>query len=96
MKLFEYMACAKAIVATRLPVVQEVLSEGEDALLFSPSKPSRLADCLLRLAGDEALRAQLGGNAREKVTERFQWSHANEALLEVYRGLLGEERRTKD
>lgn len=95
-KLFEYMACAKAIVATRLPVVQEVLSEGEDALLFSPSKPSRLADCLLRLAGDEALRAQLGDNAREKVTERFQWSHANEALLEVYRGLLGEERRTKD
>ncbi len=95
-KLFEYMACAKAIVATRLPVTQEVLSDGEEALLFSPSKPSRLTDCLLRLAADEALRAQLGAAAREKVAKRFQWRHANEALLEVYRGLLGEERRMED
>ncbi len=95
-KLFEYMACARAIVASRLPVIQEVLSDGDDALLFSPSKPSRLADCLLKLASDEALRTQLGAAAREKVTDRFQWRHANSALIEVYRGLLGEECRTKD
>lgn len=89
-KLFEYMACGKAIIASRLAVVQEMLTDGEDALLFSPSKPNRLAECIVRLAQDEGLRRSLGGSALRKVTERYQWRHANEALLAVYDGLLGE------
>jgi len=88
-KLFEYMACGKAVIASRLPVVQEVLTDGEDAILFSPSKPNRLAECIVRLARDEALRRSLGGNALRAVRERYQWRHANEALLEVYEGLAG-------
>ncbi|MHB9025620.1 MAG: glycosyltransferase family 4 protein [Armatimonadota bacterium] len=89
-KLFEYMACGKPIIAANLPVVREVLTDGETALLYKPSKPRRLADCLLKLAEDAALRRQLGENALRTVRERYSWRQAQEALLICYAGLLGD------
>ncbi|MHB8991587.1 MAG: glycosyltransferase, partial [Chloroflexota bacterium] len=43
MKLFEYMAARRPIVASRLPSLQEVLRDGENALLVEPDDPESLA-----------------------------------------------------
>jgi glycosyltransferase involved in cell wall biosynthesis len=83
-KIFEYMACGKPIVAANLPVVREILTHEEDALLYKVDKPSRLANCLLRLAEDDTLRQRLGENALRKARETFSWQRAQEALLMVY------------
>jgi glycosyltransferase involved in cell wall biosynthesis len=87
-KLFEYMACGKPIIAANLAVVREVVTDGETALLYKPSKPRRLTECLLRLAEDAALRRQLGDNALRVVRERYTWRQAQQALLDCYAGLL--------
>ena len=44
LKLFEYMAAKKPIVASRLPSIQEVLRDQENAILFSPDNAKDLAD----------------------------------------------------
>ncbi|MEI7831888.1 MAG: glycosyltransferase family 4 protein [bacterium] len=88
LKLFEYMACARAIVAADLPVTREILCHEETALLYKPNKTSHLVEPLLRLAGDHELRANLGDAARRTVEERFTWARAGEELLCIYREKL--------
>ncbi|MHB9133220.1 MAG: glycosyltransferase family 4 protein [Armatimonadota bacterium] len=83
-KLFEYMACGKPIIASDLPVVREVLEHGETALLFNMKKSAHLADALVQLAGDHALRKRLGNNALRVVQERFTWQQAQDDLLDAY------------
>jgi glycosyltransferase involved in cell wall biosynthesis len=70
LKLFEYMALAKAIVAPDQPNIREILTDDTSALLFEPDSDAALAEAILRLARDPALRARLGGAAKREIAER--------------------------
>jgi glycosyltransferase involved in cell wall biosynthesis len=68
LKLFEYMALNRAIVAPDAPNIREVLADGADALLFEPNNPASLAQAVRTLALDQALRTRLGQGAGNKIT----------------------------
>lgn len=87
-KLFEYAACGRAIVAADLPAVREILTHGENALLYNPRKPAQLCHRIIELAEDSALRARLGAAARALVEARYTWRQAQERLIAAYRRLL--------
>lgn len=70
LKLFEYLALGKAIVAPRVPNLEEVLSDGDNAVMFDPDTPQALEHALARLCGDAALRAHLGEAARSSITRQ--------------------------
>ena len=72
-KLFEYMAMGKAIVASALDQIGEVLEHGRTALLVKPGAPGELVEAIKRLAADERLRIELGRKARETALERHTW-----------------------
>ena len=55
LKLFEYMAARRPIVASNLPVLKEVLNDGENAVLVRPADPQALAEGIRRLLDDEVL-----------------------------------------
>jgi glycosyltransferase involved in cell wall biosynthesis len=75
LKVFEYMAAGRAIVAPDQPNIREVLEDGRTALLFDPARPGAMQEAVLRLAGDAALRARLGETARAEVLRRdLTWS----------------------
>lgn len=88
-KVLEYMACARPVVAANLPVVRELAREDLDALLFTPDDPDDLARCLLKVLNDEELARRLSASAARRVQERFTWKSAQKKLLKVYEGLLG-------
>lgn len=67
LKLFEYMALGKAIVAPRVPNLQEVLTDNENALLFDPEAEMALASTLTRLCADGELRERLGRGAAHTI-----------------------------
>ena len=67
LKLFEYMACGRAIVAPDQPNLREVLADGENALLFDPEDATALWRAIKRLANDPALRERLGLAARDAL-----------------------------
>jgi glycosyltransferase involved in cell wall biosynthesis len=73
-KLFEYMAMGKAIVASRLDQLAEVLEHERTALLVTPGNPEELEQAILRLALDAAERERLGAAARQAAVERHGWS----------------------
>ena len=67
LKLFEYLALAKAVVAPNQPNIAEVLTHDANALLFDPEEEGALQRSLKRLSFDAALRARLGQGARDTI-----------------------------
>ena len=85
LKLFEYMAAGRAIVASDLPALREVLTDGVDALLVTPGQPDALAAAIARLLADPALAERLARRAFEAASA-FGWdSRASrlEAVLDA-------------
>jgi glycosyltransferase involved in cell wall biosynthesis len=80
LKLFEYMASGKPIVASDLPVLREILVEDRNALLYPPSDPSALAASLERVIADKALATRLADQARRDV-EDFTWDKRAARIL---------------
>ncbi|MBI1749314.1 MAG: glycosyltransferase family 4 protein [Acidobacteria bacterium] len=63
LKLFEYMASGRAIVASRAGQIAQVLEDGVTGLLFEPGNGSELLARLRRLKNDVTLRHELGSRA---------------------------------
>jgi glycosyltransferase involved in cell wall biosynthesis len=83
LKLFEYMAAGKAIVASNLPAIREVLTHDVNALLVTPGDPGALAAAIRRLADDPVLRETLAAAARTIVAE-YSWDRRAERLEELF------------
>lgn len=84
-KLFEYMAAGKAIIATRVGQIPEILRDGETALLVEPEDPSAIASAFDRLYEDRGLRLRLGAAAQEEARERHSWDARLAAILDSTR-----------
>jgi glycosyltransferase involved in cell wall biosynthesis len=84
MKLFEYMAMEKAIIAPAVGPVKEVLNNGETGLLITPGSASEMAREIVRLAGDPALRRRLGTAGRAYVVANHTWRQNAIKALEAY------------
>jgi glycosyltransferase involved in cell wall biosynthesis len=87
-KLFEYMAMGKAIVASRLGQIAEVLADEETALLIEPGNAQELAGAIVRLSNSRHLRERLGAAARQVAIERHTWKQNAAVVLNAYRQLL--------
>jgi glycosyltransferase involved in cell wall biosynthesis len=82
LKIFEYMALARAIVAPASDNIREILNDGRDALLFAPGVEAAFFERLDALIGDPDLRARLGAAARANLLrEDLTWA-ANAARVE--------------
>ena len=87
LKLFEYLALGRPIVASNLRSIREVLTDERTALLVPPDNPGALASALDRLDSDRELAASLGRAARALASE-YTWekrARRLEAALEAAR-----------
>jgi glycosyltransferase involved in cell wall biosynthesis len=84
MKMFEYMAAGRAILSSDLPVLREVLNEG-NALLCPPPPAGEAAweAAFSRLISDETLRKRLSSQARRDV-EEYAWLTRAERCLKGF------------
>jgi len=87
-KLLEYMAAGRPLLASNMPIVRELVREDVDGLLFSPNDPDDLARQANLLLKDADLAQRLAGSAAEHVRENFTWHEAQKKLLKVYGRLL--------
>jgi glycosyltransferase involved in cell wall biosynthesis len=88
LKLFEYMAAGKAIVATALNEAAEVVQHGHNGLLVEPGDAQKFADATLRLIDDPKERNRLGQNAREQAVKQNSWEHYTKRLEEIYLNIM--------
>jgi glycosyltransferase involved in cell wall biosynthesis len=76
------MAYGKAIIASDLPVLREVLKNGENALLVPPEDLEGWARALEELIGNRALMCRLGRAARNLLEEVYIWEKRVVRVLE--------------
>jgi glycosyltransferase involved in cell wall biosynthesis len=83
-KLFEYMAMGKAIVASALDQIADVLEHGRTGFLVKPGDPNELAVAIRRLAANAQVRTELGRNARDAVLACHTWRRNAARVLSYY------------
>lgn len=83
MKLFEYMAARRAIIASDLPSIGEVVKDGETALLVPPTDATALATVIQRLRDDTDLRQRLADAAYNEVMAHYTWAARAKAILQT-------------
>jgi glycosyltransferase involved in cell wall biosynthesis len=84
LKLFEYMASRRPIVAPDLPTVREILNE-ENAVLVKPGEPEALAEGLEKTLKDEGLANKVAEKAYEDVQE-YSWERRAIKILNFIGG----------
>jgi glycosyltransferase involved in cell wall biosynthesis len=83
-KLFEYMAMGRAIAASAIGQIAEILVDGRTGLLVPAAEPEPLASALERLVDDAALRARLGAAARAAAEEKHGWdAHVSRLIARI-------------
>ena len=80
LKVFEYMASGLPTVTISRPPLDEIVREEQEGLHFCEGDDADLARVLERLAGEAALRARLGTQARARVAETYSWARHCEQL----------------
>lgn len=85
MKLFEYLAAGKAIVSTDLPSIQEIITDGQNGLLFPHDNPQAFAHGILHLLTDDARKQQLETKAKQDV-QKYSWTARAKRILEAVDG----------
>lgn len=78
--VLEAMASAKAVIATRVGGVPEVLTHAENGFLLQPDNVSALSDAICTLGGNPDLRAKIGIAARNKIGLYYQWDRLVQEL----------------
>lgn len=84
MKLFEYMASGSPLVASDLPATAEIVSDGQNGLLYPPGDVDALAAALRRLRDDLALAAALAANAGRDVLDYTWTARAHHVLAFIH------------
>lgn len=74
LKLFEYLATGRPVIASDLPVFHGILRDNHNALLSPPDAPEAFARQLERVQNDPELAARLGANAQHDFVEQHTWT----------------------
>ncbi|MDW8298761.1 MAG: glycosyltransferase family 4 protein [Anaerolineae bacterium] len=89
MKIYEYMAMGKAVVAPDQPTITEIVTHGENAYLFAREDVSAMATALQTLIADAALRGKLSAQGR-RLAAQHTWRKRAETLQQalIERGIV--------
>jgi glycosyltransferase involved in cell wall biosynthesis len=70
----EAQACSRPVLCAKTGGMLDTVDDGKTGFLVPPADPEALAEKILLLASDEAMRARMGTAAREWAVARFDWS----------------------
>jgi glycosyltransferase involved in cell wall biosynthesis len=85
-KIFEYMALARPIVASKLGQIGDVLEDGRTARLVTPGDSGELAAAIMELLSDQSLARRMGAAARQEVAAHHTWDRRAAAILTSFEG----------
>ncbi|NMC45448.1 MAG: glycosyltransferase family 4 protein [Chloroflexi bacterium] len=94
MKMFDYMASGRAIVASEIPVFHEVLSE-QTTLFCPPDDSQAWALAIRRLVENEQLRNSLAHHARQ-LSQQYSWVARAGRSLALIRNMEGTSYEERD
>lgn len=93
LKLVEYLACGKAIVASNVGEVRNII--GGVGLLTEPGNFQSLAEGISTLLNDKNLRERLSVQAKQRAERKYNWSITTDNILSAYHKALSSYKKWK-
>lgn len=81
LKMFEYMASGKPIIASDLPVLREVLEQGKNAILADPENIAGWVSAVKYLANNEDVRKRIAQQALIDLKQSYTWEKRAQKVL---------------
>jgi glycosyltransferase involved in cell wall biosynthesis len=88
LKILESMACGVPVIASDLPVTQELIQNQQNGSLVRADRPSELARAIRILVEEQEIRLRLGENAKKMIVENFTWQQKKEELKALYQKIV--------
>jgi len=88
LKIIEWMAAGRGIVAPNYPSIGDIIEDGVQALLFRPGDGADLVRTVLRLVDDSDLREQIGRAASARARSRLSWQDNARHVLDACESAL--------
>ena len=85
--IIEAMACGKAVIATSVGGIPEVIDDGVDGVLVSPDDPEAVAAAVRRLAGADQTRKMMGAAAAKSAAAKYSFELLQKRTEQLYRSL---------
>jgi len=85
---YEAMASGKAVVATRVGGVPEIIRDGYNGILVEPENAAALATGIMKLWNSPHLSDQMGSRGRAQVEKQYTWEQCVDKFEEVYRSVV--------
>ncbi|MDO6416075.1 glycosyltransferase family 4 protein [Sphingomonas sp. BIUV-7] len=89
LKILEYMSAGRVILASRIPAVEAMLTDGETAMLCDPDNPDSWTAGLDALIKNSEASDVLAAAARRRYQEHFSFESRAERFNTVIHGLMG-------
>jgi glycosyltransferase involved in cell wall biosynthesis len=88
LKVQEYLATGRAVIASRIGQLRNTIRDGENGVLVPPGDAEALAQAIRILADDAGIRRRIGNNAANDVRTSHTWEHKANTIIERIQGLL--------
>jgi len=88
LKLYEYMACARPVISSRVEGVSEVIEAGNCGYLFDPDNVKDLACKIIQSYNERNKLGEMGNNGRSIVERRFSWERVARAVENVLKNAV--------
>jgi glycosyltransferase involved in cell wall biosynthesis len=87
LKILESLAAGVPVVASDLPPVREIVTDGVEGRLVPPDRPAELARAIRLLLHLPGVRAAMAEAARDRAARDLSWDRSLALLTDVYRSL---------
>lgn len=86
LKLFEAMAYKKAILVSKLPTIEEVLTDYQNCIFVEPDDIMKWREKIIELSDNPQLRERLGMEARKELEKNYTWEKRARSISKIMRG----------
>ncbi|NWF75386.1 MAG: glycosyltransferase family 4 protein [Nitrospirae bacterium] len=86
--LLESLACAKAVIATKVGGNPEIVEDGVNGILVEPENEKQIAQAIIKLISNHELRRKMGENGRLKAVDKFNMEKHIQKMKNVFLEVL--------
>lgn len=88
LKILESMAYGVPVLATHLPVVNEIITENVNGFLVAPDRPEIFGRKMRSLLNNRKKLQEIGVNAKKLIKENYLWEYQESKMKLVYQNLI--------
>ncbi|MFQ5636732.1 MAG: glycosyltransferase family 4 protein [bacterium] len=89
LKLFEYLSAGKAVIASDIGQISEIIVDGENGFLYNPHNLDEFVEKTGKLIEEPALRKRFGEQGRAAMVNSFTWEQNAKNIIHVIKSLNG-------